>query len=75
MTEIYRKIQTFTFKVFQECGSWASRNDAVQILFLTPNRNIFAGRFVKSERVLAVLLEQFVVNVKLVDISKMSEVF
>ena len=73
--ETYRKMQAFTFKVFQECGSWASRNDAVQMLFLTPNRNMFAGKFVKSERVLAVLLEQFVVNVKLVEISKMSGVF
>ena len=75
ITEIYRKIQTFTFKEFQECGSWASRNDAVQMLFLTPNRNMFAGKFVKSERVLAVLLEQFVVNVNLVEIGKMSGVF
>ena len=54
ITEIYRKIQAFTFRVFQECGSWPSRNDAVQMLFLTPNRNMFAGKFVKSERVLAV---------------------
>ena len=75
ITEIYKKIQTFTFKVFQECGSLASRNDVVQMLFLLPNRNMFAGEFVKSERVLAVLLEQFVVNVKLVEISKTSEVF
>ena len=75
ITEIYRNIQAFTFKVFQECGSWASRNDAVQMLFLTPNRNMFAGKFVKTERVLGVLLEQFVVNVKLVEISKISKVF
>ena len=61
--------------MFQECGSWALRNDAVQILFLTPNRNMFAGKFVISERVLAVLREQFVVNVKLVEIRKTSEVF
>ena len=60
--------------MFQECGSWTSRN-AVQMLFLTPNKNMFAGKFVKSERVLAVLREQFVVNVKLVEIRKMSEVF
>ena len=72
ITEIYRKIQAFTFKVFQE---WVSRNDAAQMLFLTPNRNMFAGKFVKPERVLGVLLEQFVVNVKLIEISKMSKVF
>ena len=73
--ETYRKMQAFTFKVFQECGSWASRNDAVQMLFLTPNRNMLAGKFVKSDRVLTVLLEQFVVNVKLVEVSKVSGVF
>ena len=50
LTDIYRNIQTFAFKVLQECSSWASRN----LLFLTPNRNIFAGKFVKSERFLAV---------------------
>ena len=48
--EIYRNIQTFAFKVLQECSSWASRNGVVQILFLTPQRNMFAGKFVKSER-------------------------
>ena len=73
--EIYRKIQAFTFKVFQKCGSWASRNDTVQMLFFTPNRNMFAGKLVRSERVFAVLLEQFVVNVKLIEIGKMSGVF
>ena len=36
---------------------------------------MFAGKFVTSERVLAVLREQIVVNVKLVEIRKMSEVF
>ena len=75
ITEIYRNIQTFTFKVLQGCGSWASRNDAVQMLLLTSNRNMLAGKFVKSERVLAVLRVQFVVNVKLVEIRKMGEVF
>ena len=53
--EIYRNIQTFAFKVLQECSSWVSRNDAVQIFFLTPHRNMFARKFVKSERFLAVL--------------------
>ena len=64
--EIYRNIhiQTFAFKVLQECGSWASRNGAVQILFLTPNRNMFSGIFVKSERVLFVLREHIVLYVK-----------
>ena len=33
LKEIYRNIQTSTFKVLQECSSWASRNGAVQIVF------------------------------------------
>ena len=45
------------------------------MLFLTPNRNILAGKFVKSERVLAVLQEQIVINIKLVEVRKMGEVF
>ena len=33
-TEIYRNIQKYTaFTVLQECSSWASRNDAVQMFF------------------------------------------
>ena len=38
LTEIYRNIQTFAFKLLQECSSWASRNGAVQMFFLTPNK-------------------------------------
>ena len=52
--EIYRNIQIFAFKVLQECSSWVSKNDAVQIFILTPHRNMFARKFVKSERFLAV---------------------
>ena len=52
--EIYRNLQTFAFKVLQECSSRLSRNDAVQIFFLSPHRNMFARKFVKSERFLAV---------------------
>ena len=50
LTEIYRNIQTFAFKVLQECGSWASRYGTAPFLkmfFPTPNKNIFAGKFVK----------------------------
>ena len=46
--EIYRNIQTFAFKVLQECVSWASRNGVMQIFFLTPHRNMFAGKFVRK---------------------------
>ena len=36
-TEIYRNIQTYSFKVLQECSSLASRNDTAEMSFLTPN--------------------------------------
>ena len=74
-TEIHRNIQTFAFKVLQECGSWASRNRAVQMFFLTPNRNMFARIFVKPESFLTVLREDIAFNVKWVEVRKMSEVF
>ena len=74
-TVIYRNIQTYAFKVLQEYISWASRNGAVQMFFLTPNRNMFTSKFVKSERCLAVLREHFIFNVTRVDVHKMSEVF
>ena len=64
LAEIYRNIQTFAFKVLQEYDAWASKNGAVQMLFLTPNTNIFSGKFVKSKRVLAVLREHIVFDVK-----------
>ena len=75
LTEIYRNIQTFAFKVLQEYSSLASRNDAAQMIFLTPNRNMFAGIFVKSERFLTMLREHIIFNVKWVEVRKMSEVF
>ena len=73
--EIYRDIQTFAFKVLQECSFCASRNGAVQIFFLTQNRNMFAGKFVKSERLLAVLREHIIFSVRWVKVWKMNEVF
>ena len=54
LKEVQRNIQIFDFKVLQECSSWVSRNDAVQIFFLTPHRNMFARKFVKPESFLAV---------------------
>ena len=73
--EIYRNIQTFAFKVLKESSSWASGNGAVQMIFLTPNRNIFAGKFVNWESFLAVFWEHVIFNFKRVEICKMSEVF
>ena len=57
-------MQTFAFKVFEECSSLPSRNGALQMFFLTPNRNMFTGKFVKSEIFLAVLWEHIIVDVK-----------
>ena len=64
LTKICRNIPTFAFKVLQECSFWVSRNGAVQMFFLAPNRNMFAGKFVKSERILAVLWEHIIFHVK-----------
>ena len=49
LAEMYRNIQTFAFKELEECSSWASRNGAVQMHFLTPNRNIFPGKFLSQK--------------------------
>ena len=45
LMEIFRNIQIFAFQVLQECSSRSSRNGAVQMLFLTPSRKMFAGTF------------------------------
>ena len=73
--EIYRNIQKFAFKVLQESSCWSSGNCAVQIFFLTPNRNIFVGKFVNWENFWAVFWEHIIFNLKGVEIRKMSEVF
>ena len=45
--ERYKEIcRHFAFKVLQESSSWASGNGALQMFFLTPNRNMFTGKFV-----------------------------
>ena len=43
---MYRNIQTFAFKVLEESSSWAPENNALQISFLTLNRDMFTGNFV-----------------------------
>ena len=45
------------------------------MFFLTPNRNTFNGKFVKSERFLAVFQEHIIFDVKWVEFHKMVEVF
>ena len=75
LRDIYRNIQTFPFKVLQESSSWASGNGAAQMIFLTPNRNIFAGKFVNWESFLAVFWDHVIFSFKRVEIRKMSEDF
>ena len=62
LKEICRNIQRFPFRVLQECSSWALRDGAVQIFFLISNRHKFARKFVKSERLLAVVSESMFVK-------------
>ena len=50
LTEIYRSIPTFAFRVLWECISWMFRNGAVEMCFLTYTRNRFAGKFVNWVR-------------------------
>ena len=69
--EMYRNMHTFIFKVLEECSSWASRNDAVQMFYLAPKSKMLAGKFVKWERFLVALWKHDIFNVKLVDILKM----
>ena len=71
LIETDKNIRISVFKVLQECSCWASRNGAVQ----TPNRNMFAGKFLMSERFLPVLREHIIFNVKWVEVRKMNEVF
>ena len=46
-------------QVLRGCSSWASANGAVQRVFLTPTRIMFAEKFEKCERFLALLWEYF----------------
>ena len=44
-------------------------------IFLTPNRNMFDGRSLKWEKILAVFQEHIIFNVKWVETRKMSDLF
>ena len=68
-------MQTFAFKVLQLSSSLASGNRAVQMLFLTLNRNMFVGKFINRGRFLAVFWEHIIFNLKRVEVRKMSEIF
>ena len=50
-------IMTLAFQVLRECSSWPSKNVAVQRFFMTPARNMFAGKLVKWVKFFAVLRE------------------
>ena len=75
LTKIYRNIQTFSIKVLQEWGSWASRNGAAQMFCLTTKRNMYPGKFANSERFLAVLPEHIKFSVNWIEVRSMSKVF
>ena len=60
--------------MLEECSSWAPRNGAVP-MFLSDTNQMFAGKFVKWERFLAVLGEHMFFNVERVEVHKVSEVF
>ena len=75
LKEIIQTSPTSIPPVLQECSSCMSRNGAMQIIFLTSNRNMFAGKFVKWGRLMIEFREHIVFNVNWVEVRKMSEVF
>ena len=57
--EIYRNMQIFAFQMLWECSSWAFRNSAGQMSFLTHTRDMFVGKLVNWIRFSAVLQKYF----------------
>ena len=51
------------------------KNNICTAPFMTPNINIFSRKILKSERVLSMLREHIVLNVKGAEIFKISEIF
>ena len=58
--EIYRNIQTFAFQVIWEYSSWACRNGAVQMVFVTPTKSMLAGKFLKVSKVFGCVTGVFI---------------
>ena len=58
--EIYRNIQTFAFQVIWEYSSWACRNGAVQMVFVTPTKSMLAGKFLKVGKVFGCVTGVFI---------------
>ena len=60
--------------MLQECSSWAPRNITAPFLhmfFLASSRKMFAGKFTKRKRFLAMLREHIIFNVIEVEVHKM----
>ena len=74
-TDIYRHIHALSFKVFPKCSSLASRNGAIQIFFLTPNRKSFAGKFIKWKKFLVVFRGHISINVEWDEARRTSGIF
>ena len=56
LTEIYRNKRTFAFKVLEKRSFGRQETVEYKCFFLTPNKNMFAGKvLVNPERFLAVL--------------------
>ena len=73
LLRVWKKI--FLIEIYRNIFLFGARNNICIAPFLTPNRNMFSGKFLKSERVVSVLQENIVLSVKVVEICKMSEVF
>ena len=72
-TEIYRYFLSKCFK-----NAVLGRQEIVQckyLFFLTSHRNMFAGKSVKWERLLAVFHEHVIFNVNWIEVCKLSEIF
>ena len=67
LTEIYRNIQTFDFKMLRECSSWASRNGAVQMFFTDTNQKHIFGCVCRSIFFILFSELRFVKSVKFFD--------
>ena len=51
--------KNFVTEIYRKCSFWAFRNGALQMFYLTPTRHMFAGKLVKSVRILDVLQSIF----------------
>ena len=74
LTEIYRNIQTYAFQVLRECGSWASRNGAVQVFLSDTNQKHVGWKMCKVSKVFGCFGAVYL-YVEWVEIRKTSKVF